>query len=123
MEQGRWADLGAGRRGPRARYAWALAVDPDEPERWYVSAAAGPSEAHGGGPADAVIYRWEGAGPWRPVAGPLESMPYALGALAGGVVFGGLADGTLMRSDDRGETWHQLPTGADRLLALTPIER
>lgn len=109
--------------GREHRYVWALAVDPEEPERWYVSAAPGPREAHGGGPADAAIYRWEGAGPWRRVAGPLESMPYALAALAGGVIVTGLADGTLMRSDDRGRSWDQLRAKADRLLALAAIER
>jgi len=50
-------------------------------------------------------------------------MPYALGALAGGVIFIGLADGTLMRSDDRGESWDELRARADRLLALAAIER
>ena len=34
--------------GREHRYVWALAVDPDEPERWNVSAAAGPREADGG---------------------------------------------------------------------------
>jgi alkanesulfonate monooxygenase SsuD/methylene tetrahydromethanopterin reductase-like flavin-dependent oxidoreductase (luciferase family) len=40
-------------------------VDPDDPDRWYVSAAHGPRQAHGGGPARAGLYRWEGAGPWE----------------------------------------------------------
>src|SRR5829696_2353615 len=102
--------------GREHRYVWALAVDPEEPERWYVSAAPGPREAHRGGRAGAVIYRWEGAGPWRRVAGPLDAMPYALGALAGGLLFAGLADGTLMRSDDRGESWDQLRASPGRLL-------
>src|SRR5215208_5540012 len=109
--------------GREHRYVWALAVDPDEPERWYVSAAAGPREAHGGGRADAAIYRWEGAGPWRRVAGPLDSMPYALAALPGGVILAGLADGTLMRSDERGRSWDRLRARADRVLALAAVER
>jgi hypothetical protein len=96
--------------GHEHRYAWALAVDPEE----NVSAASGPRQAHGGGPADAAIYRWEGAGPWRSVAGPLDAMPYALATLAGGVILAGLADGTLMRSDDRGESWDELHARADR---------
>ena len=108
--------------GREHRYVWALAVDPEDPERWYVSAAAGPREAHGGGPARAAIYRWEGEGPWRRIAGPLDSMPYALATLPRGVVFAGLADGTLMRSDDRGESWEPLPVNADRVLALAVLE-
>jgi photosystem II stability/assembly factor-like uncharacterized protein len=108
--------------GRELRYVWGLAVDPDEPERWYVSAAAGPREAHGGGRARAAIYRWEGDGPWSRIAGPLDSMPYALAALGGGVVFAGLSDGSLMRSGDRGESWERLPAHADRVLALAALE-
>ncbi len=108
--------------GREHRYVWALAVDPEEPERWYVSAAAGPREAHGGSSARAAIYRWEGTGPWRRVTGLLDAMPYALAALPGGVVFGGLADGSLMRSGDRGQSWEPLPARADRVLALAAVE-
>jgi photosystem II stability/assembly factor-like uncharacterized protein len=114
-----WEPTDAGREH---RYVWALAVDPEEAERWYVSAAGGPREAHGGGPANAAIYRWEGAGPWRPIAGPLDSMPYALATFPGGMVFAGLADGTLMRSNDRGESWEPLRAQADRLVALAAVE-
>ena len=49
-------------------------------------------------------------------------MPYALATLPGGVVFAGLADGTLTRSDDRGENWEPLPVKADRVLALAVLE-
>ena len=87
-----------------------------------MSAAAGPREAHGTGRAHAAIYRWEGKGPWARMAGPLESMPYALAAVGGGVVFAGLSDGSLMRSDDRGESWERLPAHADRVLALAALE-
>ncbi len=45
-----WEPADAGRD---ARYVWALAVDPDDADRWYVSAAPGPGEAHGRGPARA----------------------------------------------------------------------
>jgi hypothetical protein len=48
-------------------------------------------------------------------------MPYALSALSGGVIFARLADGTLMRSDDRGESWDELR--AVRLLALAAIQQ
>jgi len=115
-----WAAADDGREH---RYVWALAVDPEDPERWYVSAAAGPREAHGGGPARAAIYRWEGEGPWRRIAGPLDSMPYALVTLPKGVIIAGLGDGTVMRSDHRGEGWEPLRAKADRLLALAAIEQ
>ena len=114
-----WEAADAGRDN---RYTWGLAPDPDEPERWYVSAAPGPREAHGGGPADAVIYRWDRGGPWEPLTEPLASMPYALAALGGGTLFAGLADGAILRSGDRGERFEELPARAERILAMAAIE-
>src|SRR6266436_5195624 len=38
-----WRALDAGRE---LGYCWALAADPDDPDRWYVSAARGPRQAH-----------------------------------------------------------------------------
>ena len=68
--------------GRDRHYTWAVAVDPTDPDCWFVSASTGPFAAHGRGSAEAVVYRWRGAGPWEPLAGglppPLESMPYAL---------------------------------------------
>jgi hypothetical protein len=108
--------------GRAHRYCWALAVDPEEPERWYVSAAHGPRQAHGGGPAAAGLYRWEGAGPWEPIGAglpqPIDSMPYALGASSAGL-FAGLADGRLYQGGDRGESWEELPVRLDSLVAMT----
>jgi photosystem II stability/assembly factor-like uncharacterized protein len=107
------------------RYCWALAVDVDDPDRWYVSAAHGPYEAHSGGPAQAGLYRWEGAGPWEPIeAGlprPLDSMPYALGTSAG-EVFAGLADGRLFHSADRGDTWEEVPVRVGAIVAMVVVE-
>jgi photosystem II stability/assembly factor-like uncharacterized protein len=97
--------------GRDRHYTWALAVDPEDPNRWYVSASTGPFAAHGRREAQAYVYRWDGSGPWRPLDGglpaPSASMPYAL-AFAGENLVAGLADGTLYASDDRGETWAQL---------------
>jgi hypothetical protein len=113
-----WEPAEAGRAH---RYCWALAVDPEEPERWYVSAAHGPRQAHGGGPAAAGLYRWEGAGPWEPIGAglpqPIDSMPYALGASSAGL-FAGLADGRLYQSADRGESWEELPVRLDSVVAM-----
>jgi hypothetical protein len=116
----------AAESGRKHRYCWALAVDPDEPERWYVSAAHGPRQAHGGGPARAGLYRWEGAGPWERIeAGlpqPLDAMPYALASSAVGL-FAGLADGRFFASADRGDSWEELPVRTGSVVAMTLDER
>jgi len=88
--------------GRRDGYCWALAVDPEDPERWYVSAASGPYAAHGGARARGRLYRWDGT--WRALPLPEDSMPYALAA-GDGALIAGLADGRVLRSTDRGEHW------------------
>ena len=110
-------------------YTWALAVDPEDPERWYVSASPGPMLAHGSRSAQAHLYRWQGDGPWERLTeglpDPLDSMPYAL-ATADGALFAGLADGEIWRSDDRGDSWRPLALEDDsleRVLALAPLPR
>lgn len=95
-----WEPADAGRD---RHYAWALAVDPDDPERWWCSASSGPMAAHGGRDAQARIYRWED-GRWHPVTEPLRAMPYALLA-RDGVLYAGFSDGTLAASGDGGESW------------------
>ena len=93
------------------RYTWAVAVDPDDPELWYVSASAGPFAAHGGRDPQARLYRREAGEPWRALADglpePLPAMPYALVA-ADGRLFAGLADGQIWESPDRGDNWRAL---------------
>jgi photosystem II stability/assembly factor-like uncharacterized protein len=97
-----WESADAGRD---LRYCWAVAVDPEEPERWYVSAASGPSAAHSATSARGRLYRWS-ANEWHPLALPPDSMPYALAA-AGDELLAGLADGRILVSADRGETWDE----------------
>ena len=103
-----WAAADAGRD---RHYTWAVAVDPDDPDRWFVSASTGPFAAHGRGSAEAVVYRWEGDGPWQPLDGglprPLDAMPYAIAFLDGRLVMG-LSDGTVLASADRGDTWERV---------------
>jgi photosystem II stability/assembly factor-like uncharacterized protein len=109
-ESWRPADTGRDRH-----YTWALAVDPVEPDCWYVSASPGPYQAHGDGPARAAIYRWRGGGPWEELdlglPRPLASMPYAL-VWTGSRLVAGLRDGRLVASDDGGDTWRALDVPA-----------
>ena len=118
----RWEAAESGREH---RYCWALAVDPDDPDRWYVSAAHGPRQAHGGGPAGAGLYRWEGAGPWEPIGAglprPIDSMPYALASSTAGL-FAALADGSIFHSADRGDSWEELPVRVRSVVAMTLSE-
>jgi photosystem II stability/assembly factor-like uncharacterized protein len=97
--------------GRDRHYTWALAVDPEDADCWFVSASTGPFAAHGRDPSQAVLYRWRGGGPWEALAGglpqPLDEMLYAL-AFCDGRLVAGLADGTLYASSDGGESWGQV---------------
>jgi photosystem II stability/assembly factor-like uncharacterized protein len=113
--------------GRDRHYTWALAVDPQDSDRWYVSASPGPRQAHYGGHAQAFIYRWRGGGPWEALDGglpqPLDSMPYAL-AFAGQALYAGLADGRLFASQDGGDSWSPLVAEGDQppsILALAAM--
>ena len=112
--------------GRDRHYTWSVAVDPDDPELWYVSASTGPFAAHGRRDPQAHIYRRRNGG-WDALAGglpdPLPSMPYALVA-TGDRLFAGLASGELWESRDRGDTWERcrLLGELPRLLALVAAE-
>jgi hypothetical protein len=98
--------------GRDRHYAWSVAVDPDDPELWYVSASTGPLAAHRrGSDPQAGIYRRAHEGGWIPLTvgfpDPLPAMPYALVAVEGGRVFAGLANGELWESLDRGDGWRR----------------
>ena len=118
-----WEAADAGRD---RHYTWALAVDREDPDCWWISASTGPRAAHGGRDPQARIYRWRGTGPWQPLSGglpePLNSMPYALAA-ADGRLFAGFADGRIYASADGGDSWERLAldgAAVTRLLALAP---
>jgi photosystem II stability/assembly factor-like uncharacterized protein len=112
--------------GRDRNYTWSVAVDPDEPECWYVSASTGPFAAHGRRDPQARIYRRRDGEPWRALGGglpePLPAMPYALVA-TGGRLFAGLADGQIWESGDRGDSWSGLRLEGDRLSALVALAR
>lgn len=105
------------RQGMDAHYGWAVAADPARPEVWYCATAPGPLKAHGGGDAEACIYRSSGGAAWEKIAGPLASMPYGLitDPAAPGTLIAGLHDGTLMESADHGDTWETLPVRFERI--------
>src|SRR4029453_17872666 len=68
-----WA---AADQGRDRDYTWALAVDPDDPDCWFVSASTGPFAAHGGRDPQARIYRRREGEPWRALGGGLpEPLP------------------------------------------------
>src|SRR5919197_6011244 len=109
--------------GRDRNYTWSVAVDPGDPDLWYVSASTSPFAAHGGGDPQARIFRRRD-GEWRPLAGglpePLPAMPYALVA-AEGRLFAGLADGQLWESTNRGESWHACALEGEPLMRLNAL--
>ena len=110
-----WATADAGRD---RRYCWALAVDPDDPDRWYVSAASGPATAHAyGDQARGRLYRWDGD-EWRRLALSDEAMPYALAATNGDLLVA-TSDGRVLRSGDRGERFEDTGVRVGSVSAMT----
>src|SRR5215213_10825748 len=107
--------------GRDRHYTWSVVADPEDPDRWYVSASTGPFAAHGGRDPQARIFRREAGEPWRTVADglpdPLPSMPYALVA-TDRRLFAGLANGAIWESADRGETWRGCVLDGDPLTSL-----
>ena len=112
-----WDAADAGRE---LGYCWALAVDPADADRWYVSAATGPRTAHAAEHAAGQLYRWEND---RWLALPLQSgsMPYALAAIDGGLIVA-MADGLFLRSTDSGDSWEALGPrlGSVNAMAVAP---
>ena len=111
-----WEAADAGRDLP---YCWALALDPADPEQWYVSAASGPRAAHSGDDARGRLYRWTDA--WQGLALPSDSMPYALVA-TGGELLAGMADGRILRSGERGASWDAIAVRLDSITAMAAAE-
>jgi photosystem II stability/assembly factor-like uncharacterized protein len=117
-----WEPADAGRD---RHYTWGLAVDPADPDCWFVSASPGPRQAHdAGNNAQAHIYRWRGSGPWQPLDGglpqPLDRFPYAL-SIVEDHLYAGLGDGRLYASSDGGDSWRPLPLRGDALPRIVAL--
>ena len=110
--------------GRDRHYTWSVAVDPEDPELWYVSASTGPYAAHGRRDPQARIYRRRAGQSWHALADglpePLPAMPYALVAVDGRL-FAGLADGQIWGSLDRGDSWRACALRGDALGALQAL--
>ncbi len=93
-------------------YTWGLAVDPDDPDLWYVSSAPGPDRAHGEGDAQARLYRKRGSERWTALRSeePLEVMPYSLAAPRPGMLVVGMHTGEILVSDDEGDSFDTIAT-------------
>jgi photosystem II stability/assembly factor-like uncharacterized protein len=111
--------------GMDRHYVWGLAVDPADPDLWYVSASFSAREAHrANGDAQARLYRRRGDGPWQPLTGdlpdPLPYMPYALLTLRDrpSTLLAGMQHGEILLSEDAGDSWRALGVKLPGLLAL-----
>ena len=108
-----WTTVDEGRD---LRYCWALAIDPADPDRWYISAASGPGAAHSGERSRGGLYRWQD-GAWRQLDVPGESMAYALAAVDGELL-AGMTDGRLLSSGDAGESWEETGVRLGSIVAM-----
>ena len=106
-----WSKL---EHGLDRHYAWAPAIDPADPDLWYAVVSRSPFAAHGDGDAEARLWRSQGDS-WNAVdtwgdSPELRRMPYALTPLPdrpNGLLVG-LRGGTLLLTNDAGETWARL---------------
>jgi hypothetical protein len=93
------------RTGLDRRYVMTIAVDPTDPDCWYV-AAAPLTKAHSKSSC-ARVFRWSGT-EWSPASEELRELPHALSCPLPDAIVAGLRDGTILGSDNRGRTWHAL---------------
>jgi photosystem II stability/assembly factor-like uncharacterized protein len=106
------------------RYAWSQAIDPGDPDLWYVAVSRSPSAAHGPGDGQAHLWRsrgdgWVAVDQWGDTL-ELRRMPYALATLPEqpNTVLVGLRGGTLLLSNDAGDSWSRLALELDDVTAL-----
>jgi photosystem II stability/assembly factor-like uncharacterized protein len=114
------------------RYAWAVAVDPADPDLWYVSVSRSPFSAHGDGDGEAVLVRagngngagWTAIDTWGDEP-ELRRMPYALATFADqpGRLLVGLRGGALLLTSDAGDTWSRLDATVPGVVDLAVARR
>jgi hypothetical protein len=105
-------------------YAWVQALDPADPDLWYVAVSRSPSAAHGGGDGQARLFRSRGDGfvpidTWADTP-ELRRMPYSLSTLPGQPehLLVALRGGTLLLTRDAGASWSQLGVRLDDAVDL-----
>lgn len=99
--------------GLQDRYAWGLAVDPNDPDTVVISAARSAFAAHGSRDPESRIYRRTVGEPWRVASRGLpEPAGTTISALVAdpaeaGVIYAANNRG-VYRSDDLGASWERL---------------
>jgi len=100
-------------------YGIVCAVDPVNPEIWYVCVAPSPFNAYGQKP-EIYLYRTIGEDDWQPIGWvphPLPVTPTALVTLpdAPGHLYAGLLNGEVWHSTDYGDSWEKMPFNLKRI--------
>jgi len=121
--------------GMDRHYAWSVAVDPVDPDLWYVSASTSARYAHRGeGDAQAALFRTSNSNTWEPIGAnpddknallryPSPDMPYTLATLPGwpNGLIAALHNGIVLLSDDTGATFRRLETEIPGILTLRVV--
>ncbi len=110
-----WTRWTAGLDG---RYSMTIAVDPRDPERWYIATA--PMRRAHTADARAALYRGRVGQEWERVLAGLDHLPRALVA-TGDSLYAGLGNGDVLHSSDDGLSWEPLPASFDGLRALVVL--
>jgi photosystem II stability/assembly factor-like uncharacterized protein len=105
-------------------YAWAQAIDPADPDLWYVAVSRSAYHAHGDGNGRAHLWRSRGDG-WVAVdtwddSPELRRMPYALATLPEHphALLVGLRGGILLLTDDDADSWARVALDLDDIIDL-----
>ena len=106
-------------------YAWVQALDPADPDLWYVAVSRSPYAAHGSGDGQARLFRScrDGFVPidtWGD-SPELRRMPYALSTFRGEPehLLVALRGGALLLTRDAGESWSRLPVSLDDAIEVS----